>query len=103
MQMMSMMPWCLSRFTADQITKAVAEEASEAACDSMQNASTLDEAMPLLKGVVNLSSSDCSQPLAPTVRCSCYFPLTEPRCLCLSTAADFLDFSVEIVRIADWR
>ena len=99
--MMNMMPWCLSRFTADQITKAVAEEACKAACDCVQNASSLDEAMPLLKGVVNLSSSDCSQPLAPTVRCSCYFPFTEPRFLCLSTDAVFLD--VEGVRTADWR
>jgi hypothetical protein len=69
-QIFAMMPWSLAqyKYTAQQITKAVGDAAGEAARAQMKGLGSVDDAVPLLKGVVNLAASECSRPLAPAVR-----------------------------------
>jgi hypothetical protein len=66
-----MWPWGLDqyKYTAKQITREVGDEAWKDATALMQGLGSVDEALPLLKDVVNLGSCECSKPLAPAVRC----------------------------------
>jgi hypothetical protein len=63
--MVSMLPWCNSRYSAGQVTDALAEKATEEA--SVEgSAEQIEQAVPQLQGVVHLAA--CARPLAPAVR-----------------------------------
>ena len=86
--MMSMMPWCCSRFSADEVTEAIAAAAGETARAEMQGAVSVGDATPLLKGVVALATSGCSQPLGPAVRFRCSQSLYCTLCGMLDRSVD---------------